>query len=148
RAYRSVSDTINSYDLGNIKDSSRQLNSRIENAIVQASSEAGKRLAKDAGRVAIGNVLEDVGDLISLQTIELRNPHMEFVFRGILQRAFNFEFKFMPRSPEEAKKIKDIERIFKLNALPEVDRHNDFGVFYKYPAEFEIMFISNNVENP
>lgn len=77
---------------------------------------------------------------------QARNPYMEFLFRGVQQRSFTFEFKFTPRSEDEARRVRDIIRLFKLHALPEV-REGVNGIYYRYPSEFDVVFMANGKEN-
>lgn len=100
----------------------------------------------DVARVVAGNANQAVADAISAKFREARNPHMEFLFRGVQLRTFTFDFLFTPRSAEEAVNVYNIIKLFKVNAVPEI-RDNAVGVFYKYPAEFDILFISNGSEN-
>ncbi len=100
----------------------------------------------DVARVVAGNMNQAVADALSAKFREARNPHMEFLFRGVQLRTFTFDFLFTPRSAEEAVNVYNIIKLFKVNAVPEI-RDNNVGVFYKYPAEFDILFISNGAEN-
>lgn len=100
----------------------------------------------DAARVLASNANQAVADALSAKFRDVRNPHMEFLFRGVQNRQFTFDFLFTPQSAAEAVNVYNIIKLFKVNALPEV-RDNNVGVFYKYPAEFDILFISNGTEN-
>ena len=114
--------------------------------LYQSLAGANASLGSDAGRVALSNSNQAIADALSGKFREARNPHMEFLFRGIQLRTFTFEFTFTPKSAAEAVNVYNIIKLFKMNAIPEV-RENNVGVFYKYPAEFDILFISNGAEN-
>ena len=47
------------------------------------------------------------------------SDRMELAFKGIDKRTFQYEFKMVPKSEDEAKEIKEIVNMFKLNMLPE-----------------------------
>jgi hypothetical protein len=88
-----------------------------------------------------------IGGGLQARFRELRNPHMSFLFKGINAREFLFTFKFTPRTPAEARTIRDIIKSFKFHSAPEVQENSVLGVFYKYPSEFDITFFSNGTKN-
>lgn len=67
------------------------------------------------------------------------NPHMQFLFRAVGQRSFDYTFNFIPQSREESDAIDNIIRTFKFFAHPEVVPG---GRFHAFPAEFDIQYIS------
>lgn len=101
----------------------------------------------DVGRALLQNVSGGLNDLVTLKTQIARNPNMEFLFRSVAPREFEFEFNFTPKSEKEARTIREIIQLFKIHSMPRVNSSNLAGVFYDLPAEFEILFISNGKEN-
>ena len=98
------------------------------------------------------------------------NPRIEVLFANTLQRQFAFEFLMAPRNEEESFAMDTIIRTFKFHGAPAIDSA-DFGSiskdnswlglasdaiieagkwavpFYIPPAEFDITFFNNGVEN-
>lgn len=115
------------------------------------------------GEVAIGiasNLAEDskdflstlgvdapVADLVSLATRAARNPHLEMLFRSVGFREYSFDFKFAPRSTQEARTVDNIIKAFRFYSAPEIRTSKNAGRYYIYPAEFDIEFWSNGKQN-
>lgn len=74
------------------------------------------------------------------------NPHAEVLFSGISFRAFQFDFKFTPRSEDEAIAADNIMQAFKFYAAPEINQGIS-GPFWIYPGTFDIQFYSNGKPN-
>jgi hypothetical protein len=133
--------------------------------IAQALGGANPSLTRSLKALAIGsisNLLKNVGDMASNATGNsqsdllaatqygirvIQNPHMEVLFRGIDFRTFNFEFKFAPRSQQEAMCVSNIIKAFKFYSAPEVKHGVDEERFYIYPAEFDLEFWSGGQQN-
>jgi hypothetical protein len=75
------------------------------------------------------------------------NPHLEMLFRTIGFREYQFEFKFTPRSEQEAVVVANIIKAFKFYASPEVREAQGAPRYYIFPAEFDIEFWSNGKIN-
>lgn len=105
-----------------------------------------RQLREDLGRTLLAKRFENIGNFLQANFRNLRNPHMEFLFKGVNQRTFSFEFTFTPRSEDEAERIREILKIFKIHSMPRI-RDNVAGVFQEYPSEFDIKFISKGQEN-
>jgi hypothetical protein len=71
-------------------------------------------------------------------------PHMEYLFRSINRRTFEYSFLFMPRSQEEADTVDNIIKTFKYHAHPRLANDERFQYF---PSEFEINFFVGGTEN-
>lgn len=87
-------------------------------------------------------------DAASFATRSAINPNLEMLFRKVGFRSFQFDFKFTPRSEQEATNVLNIIKAFSFYASPEV-RQQGAGTakYYIYPAEFDIQFWSNGKEN-
>jgi len=73
------------------------------------------------------------------------NSKAEFLFSGVEFGSFTFDYRFAPRSADEAKKVLNIVRTFRHHMLPEyVD---DANFLYIYPSEFEIRYYIKEKEN-
>ncbi len=73
------------------------------------------------------------------------NPNMELLFNGPQLRDFSFSFRMNPRSPTEAKIVRDIIRTFK--QAMSVKRSNSV-LLLKSPHTFMIKYITSNKEHP
>ena len=61
-------------------------------------------------------------------------------------RKFSFNWKFTPKSPEEAIKVRDIIQLFKFHMSPELPE-DDLGRFFIPPAEWDIFYMFRGDEN-
>jgi hypothetical protein len=86
-----------------------------------------------------------LGDYTSAQTGLAANPKKEQIFKGVKYRDFNLNYKFYPRSSEEANNVREIIKAFKLHMHPEFK--DAFNFLYIYPSEFDIYYYNNGVEN-
>ena len=75
------------------------------------------------------------------------NPNLELLFSGPRLRTFSFNFKFTPRTPDEALEIKKIIKTFKRNMAPQ---RSSQGLFLKTPRVFKLDYIYNdtNTQHP
>lgn len=73
------------------------------------------------------------------------NPKKENIFKNVDFRTFNFDYSFFPRNPNEAKKVNEIIKMFKLHMHPEYKDSN--GFLFIYPSEFDIFYYNNGREN-
>jgi hypothetical protein len=90
----------------------------------------------------------EIGNTISLYNRRFRNPYMEFLFRGVSPRQFSFDFKFFPKNAKETENVRNIIKLFRKSALPELKDTGGFlGSFYTYPNEFDIYLMSNSTVN-
>jgi hypothetical protein len=58
----------------------------------------------------------ETGEILSGQGI--RSDRTEVAFKGVDRRSFSFDFKFMPRSEEEAIEVKNIIKTFRIYQMP------------------------------
>lgn len=72
------------------------------------------------------------------------NPRVEVLFSLTPLRDFQFEFLMIPRNEKESDTIREIVRTLRFHAAPELD---NLGLNFIPPAEFDITFFSNGVEN-
>ena len=119
-----------------------------------------------------GNIISDSGDLLGA-ALKLGgnpiNPRIEVLFANTLQRQFAFEFLMAPRTEQESYVMDRIIRTFKFHSAPSINGATiddlttniigrgflgniaDIGKylipFYVPPAEFDITFFNNGVEN-
>ena len=75
------------------------------------------------------------------------SDRMELAFKGIDKRTFEYEFKMVPKSEDEAKEIKEIINMFKINMLPEFEGSDAHGRSLVVPNTFGISYMYNSNEN-
>jgi len=100
----------------------------------------------ESGKDAAANKLGITTDLeagVSYGTRAVRNPNTEMLFRSIGFREYQFDFKFTPRSEQEALNVQNIIEAFKFYSAPEIRNANNTPRFYIWPSEFDIEFWSN-----
>ncbi len=104
----------------------------------------------------VTKILDDLGSLAGINvgatgTLEKKrrkvlNPHMQFLFKSVNQRSFEYTFSFAPRNEKDSEAIDNIIRTFKFYSHPEIQSG---GLFHGYPAEFDIQYIAReNKEQP
>jgi len=64
-------------------------------------------------------------DILARTTGKVANPNMEMLFRGPNMRQFEFQFKLVCRSKDDAKRIREIIKFFKLQSLPSVNKNTN-----------------------
>ena len=77
----------------------------------------------------------------------ITSNRMELAFKGIDKRTFQYDFKMIPKSEEEAKEIREIVKTFKINMLPEYLGDDVAGRSLTIPNTFDIEYIWNGAEN-
>ena len=90
-----------------------------------------------------GNV--DINAMASFGTGMAQNPFREQIFQNVQTRTFKFDYKFLPRSKQEADAVQLILKMFRFHMHPELASD---GLFYIYPSEFDIVYYFNGKENP
>lgn len=85
------------------------------------------------------------GEFLSKTSGVAANPKKEQLFKNVDFRTFSFSYQFFPRSSDEARKVQEIIKAFKLHMHPEFKGTGNF--LYIYPSEFDIYYYQNGVEN-
>lgn len=85
------------------------------------------------------------GEMLSKASGIAANPKKEQLFKDVDYRTFTFAYSFYPRSPEEAKTVREIIKEFKMHMHPEFKDPGEF--LYIYPSEFEIIYYKDGKEN-
>ncbi len=101
----------------------------------------GKKLIDDLGSF----VGADIGAqaLFERNVRKVFNPHMQFLFKAVNQRTFEYTFHFVAQSPQESEIIDNIIRTFKFFSHPEVTGPS--GRLHSFPAEFDIQYVSREL---
>ena len=110
-----------------------------------------------------GSVAENAGDALGLAALDaldatvapgaraafeiskgkITNNRTEMQFEGVQRRDFNFSFKMLPTSPEEAQTIQDIVTLFRFHSMPEIDASEGDGRTMIPPSTFDIEYFPN-----
>ena len=65
---------------------------------------------------------------------------MELIFSGVAKREFNYNFKFLPKSLQEAKVVREIINTFKFHMLPELMGDPGTSRDFVTPDTFDIEY--------
>lgn len=77
-----------------------------------------------------------------------QNPQMEILFDSVDNRTFQFDFKFTPKSQQEAEMILNIIKAFRYHAAPEiVEAGVGGGRYFIPPSEFDIGYYFQDKQN-
>lgn len=109
---------------------------RTIGAAFGASALAGFDSFDPNANQALGNFVAGMGGLAV-------NPQLFVLFRGIDFRRFQFDFIFTPKSPEEAKNVRNIIKAFRFHSSPEVTA----GRYFVAPSTFNIEFMYRGNRN-
>ena len=102
-----------------------------------------ERMAADAASAVVGGDIKAGLDKLSNRA---QNNFLEATFKGLSFRKFSFNWKFTPKSPEEAKQVMKIIKTFKFHMLPEM-KGGSAGRWYGVPAEFDLFYMFRGDEN-
>jgi hypothetical protein len=85
-----------------------------------------------------------ISDILELGSKTKTNPFREVLFESVNYRTFQFNYRFLPKTPQETEKVKSIIAIFKRHMHPELSEKK---YFYIYPSEFDIKYYYKDKEN-
>lgn len=103
---------------------------------------------KTVGKLAVQNVVgalggEQITGALKSQNKITSNPNTRALFESVPLRNFDFTFKMIPNSKQEARNIKEIIAFFRKELYPEEIPFDETGniplsVGYKFPNKFKI----------
>ena len=104
----------------------------------------GETLKKELGNTATA-ALEGAGATgakaaKAIMSGETTNNRTEMKFEGIDRRSFQFTFRLIPRSSEEAKQIQLIVQTFREHSMPSFTTGDSLGRTLKAPSTFDIQY--------
>ena len=120
-SYQTVSGGLSQIDLGSVADT---LKKESGTGVAKALETAGATGAVAAKAIASG---------------ETTNNRTEMKFEGIDRRSFQFTFRLLPRSPEEASAIQEIITLFRYHSMPGFT-DDMLGRTLKAPSTFDIQY--------
>jgi len=93
----------------------------------------------------LANALEGAGATgakaaLAISEGKTKNNRTEMKFEGIDRRSFQFSFRLIPRSPDEAKYIENIVTIFRTHSMPQFDGDDSLGRTLVAPSTFDIEY--------
>jgi hypothetical protein len=106
-------------------------------------SETGAALAMQFAKLP-GALGVNVADVVSAAGKVSLNPFKEVIFEAVDFRAFNFKYRFFPKSRQEADNVEKIIKLFKFHMHPDLSSNK---LFFIYPSEFEIAYFYESKEN-
>ena len=128
-----------------------------KDAIIKLMSDETKDEMVDAATKALLAVAggipgaQGTRELFEMQKGFIMTNRMELAFKGLPKRGFQYTFKMIPKSEEEANEIKNIVDAFKINMLPEGmsadDKSGFTGKRLKIPNTFDIKYMYVGKEN-
>ena len=108
---------------------------------------------RKAGLGAVGAVpgMQGARELYEMERGFIMTNRMELAFKGLPKRGFQYTFKMIPKSEQEAEEVRNIVTAFKMNMLPEgqgTDINSGFsGKRLKVPNTFDIKYMFVGREN-
>ena len=108
----------------------------------EATTRLGTQLIDQLGSLVGANV--GARAFLEKSVRRVINPHMQFLFRSVNQRTFEYTFQFVPQSAQESEVVDNIIRTFKFFAHPELV--DTAGRLHGYPAEFDIQYVSRELK--
>ncbi len=113
----------------------------------------GPDLAKFAASRAAARFRASAVPAVSNITRMTVNPNIRTLFQGVNVREFTFQFKLIPTSPQEARNIQDIIKLFRTELYPKAfdvpigQLGVDAKLGFNFPNAFKIRFQFKGVEN-
>ena len=112
--------------------------------LIESAKTAGNDLTPDVIKAYFGG--KAIGaNILGRATGQTINNNVEVLFNGPGLRTFNYNYKFTPREPKEAKEIKNIIRFFKKQMAP---KRSTSRIFLKSPNVFKLKYQFKNRDHP
>lgn len=107
-------------------------------------------ISSDLARLAAVRALntirisDTIKNAVSLAGQVTVNPNTRALFDRVVLREFNFQFKFIPKSREEALQVRKIIQFFRKHAYPETIDPGGLPIGYRFPNLFHIQLKYDN----
>ena len=113
----------------------------------ETAKSAGAAMEKQSlGMIGALPMMGGLAEAVEMKKGVITTDRMELAFEGVDKRTFSYDFKFIPRSKDEADEIKKIINAFKFNMLPEMPPGQG-GRKMTVPNTFDISYMYQNSEN-
>lgn len=123
----------------------------VKGAGTAAAGLAGGLIAGGAGALVAGAAGGDIFENISNATKEASrvtsNPNTRTLFEAVEMRTFQFVFKLIAKSENEAKQIKEIVKFFRREVYPEAINVDGVPFAYEFPNIFDIKVRDRSGQN-
>lgn len=93
-------------------------------------------IAGIVGAVGGASVIDNVMDEVAKKRQKTLNPKEYALFKSPSLRDFDFDFNFIPKSPDEARAVPEIIKFFRMAAYPTIETR--VGIEYTFPKAFNI----------
>ena len=124
----------------------KSLGDTVNKSLKSLGPEIGDGMIRKAlGAIDMIPGLEGAMEVVEMQRGFIKAPRMELAFKGIPKRSFQYDFKMLPKSAEEAEEIQKIVKAFKLNMLPEMVQGSANRL--TMPNTFDIQYMYAGAEN-
>ncbi len=121
------------------------------------SDEMNQRVVEGLKKAALGTVgavpgMDGTRELYEMEAGFIMTNRFELAFKGLPKRGFQYTFKMIPKSEQEAEEVRNIVTAFKMNMLPEgmgrAEKSSGFnGKRLKVPSTFDIKYMFVGREN-
>ena len=129
-------------------------NSFKEGVGIAMSDEMNAEVVQALKTAALGTVgaipgFQGTRELYEMNAGFIMTNRMELAFKGLPKRGFQYTFKMIPKSEQEAEEVKNIVTAFKMNMLPEgmLATGGFTGRNLKIPNTFDIKYMFVGREN-
>lgn len=108
-------------------------------------SEEAKSVLSKVGSNTMSHILNGIKYAQKATGVAPGNSKAQLLFNKVDFNTFTFDYRFSPKSSEEAKKVLNIIRTFRHHMLPEFFDAEQY--LYIYPSEFEVRYYRGTSEN-
>lgn len=115
--------------------------------MAQSGGELGDYALRKLGKIANVAGFDSLSNVIEATSKKVENPYKEQLFRSMGFRKFGFDYRFSPRTAEEADTIFGDKGIIKTFLLHMHPTRSQNGLFLTYPSEFLIIYYHKGEEN-
>lgn len=116
-------------------------------AALEEAGNVGRESAPEMGKAALDTAFSGAKAAIDINRGKITNNRMEMIFEGTSRREFNFAFKMMPKSENEADLVAKIVKMFRFYMAPSFDGPIDVRRTMIVPATFDIKYMVKQKEN-
>lgn len=108
-------------------------------------NDVGNTLTEEAKNLVTGAIQTltpiNAKDAAELLTGTISNPFVEVLFKGVNNREFNYQFKFVPKNENEARTVREIIRRFKFHMMPEYKYKQNDSSYLLHPSTVDVTFM-------
>ena len=118
-----------------------------ETSMVDVAKKTLENIGGSAGK-AIASTVESNATKLALKSQGIAiNPNQQLLFEGLSLKTYQLAFTFTPYSRQEAEAVKQIVKLFRYHAAPQITT-TGAGMFFVPPSTFDLDFLFNGQKNP